>query len=85
MTGKIYRLYNSLVFANDEENNKTLPAVFRIRFGLNTDPDPANEINTDPDPAFKHYTDPNPGPGFFMTNIPPKISFYSEFSSQIAI
>jgi len=43
--------------------------VFRIRIGLNTDPDPAFEVNTDPDPAFKVNTDPDSDPGYFMTKI----------------
>ena len=58
--------------------------MFRIRIGLNTDPDPALEVNTDPDPAFKVKTDPDPG--FFRT------TFYeifavenSQFTLQITI
>jgi len=44
-----------------------MQSVFRIRIGLNTDPDqdPAFEVITDPDPAKKVKTDPDPG--FFMT------------------
>jgi len=50
---------------------KMLYPVFRIRIGLNTDPDPAFEANTDtdPDPAFEVNTEPDPDPGSFMTNI----------------
>jgi len=57
----------------------TLRPVFRIRIGLNTDPDPAFEVSTDPDPAFKVNTDPDPG--FFMT------TFYQIFlvNSQLSL
>jgi hypothetical protein len=51
--------------------------MFRIRIGLDTDPDPAFEVNadpviafevnTDPDPAFEVNMDRDPDPGFFMT------------------
>ena len=59
--------------------------VFRIRIGLNTDPDPAFEVNTDPDsdPVFKVNTDLDAG--FFMTYILPNFCLSSQFSSQIAI
>jgi len=62
--------------------------VFRIRNGLNTnpdlDPDPAFEVKTDPDPAKKANTDPDPG--FFMTGHLTNIFLvHSYFLSQIAI
>ena len=41
--------------------------MFRIRIGLDTDPDPAFEVNMDLDPAFEVNTDPDSGS--FMTNI----------------
>ena len=41
--------------------------MFRIRIGLNPDPDPAFEVNTDPDSAFEVNADTDPGPGFFMS------------------
>jgi len=45
--------------------------MFRIRIGLNTDPDldPAFKVNTDPDPAFIGNKDPDPNADFFMTDI----------------
>jgi len=53
-----------------------IKAVFSIRIGLNTDPDPAFKFNTDPDqePAFEVNTDPDPGS--FMTNIEPESFFF---------
>jgi len=36
-------------------------SVFRIRIGLNTNPDPAFEVNTDLDTAFVVNTDPDQG------------------------
>jgi len=59
--------------------------VFRIRIGLNTDPDPAFEVKKDPDPTFEVNTDPDPDLGSLMTNIQQNFSFYSQFSSQIAV
>jgi len=47
--------------------------VFRIRNGLNTDPDPALKVNMNPDPALEVNTDQDPGPGYFMTYISPPI------------
>jgi len=49
----------------------SIPSVFWIRIGLNTDPDPepASEVNKDPGSAEKVNTDPDPDPGFVMTNI----------------
>jgi len=52
-----------------------LYALFRIRIGLNRDPDPdlAFEFNMDPNPAFEVNTDSDPAfevntdPGFLMT------------------
>jgi len=38
--------------------------VFRIRIGLNTDPDTAFEDNMDTDPAFEVNTYPDLDPGF---------------------
>ena len=59
--------------------------MFRIRIGLNTDPDPAFEVKKDPDPTFEVNTDPDPDLGSLMTNIQRNFSFYSQFSSQIAV
>jgi len=51
-------------------NSALLKPLFRIRFGLNTDPDPdpALKVNTDPDPANNVDKDPDPDRGFFKTN-----------------
>ena len=40
--------------------------MFRIRFQLNPDPDPAKYLNPDPDPEDLESLNPDPDPSYFL-------------------